>query len=563
MGLRHRARPRAVKTFAELFETLDGENSTNAKSAALRAHFASASPEDAAWALYFLAGERLPSPVSGRTLRAWAGEAAGIPAWLVEESYAQIGDQAETVTLLLPDPVDPPVVTLSEIVTRHLRPLSGGTPAEQSRLIRRAWAELGRTDRFVFNKLLAGSFRVGVQKTLVTKALAEVAGLEPAVMAARLTGRIEPTPEFFQKLLRPENESDEEPRPLPFFLASPLAGDPSELGPKTEWTAEWKYDGIRAQLLKSQGEVWLWSRGGEPVTTAFPELAQAGNRLPEGTVLDGEILVWTPGNDQPSPFGDLQQRLNRKTAPAALRSRFPAVFVAYDLLRLHRADLRGKPQSERRAELEKLAAPWPSSGTLRASPLLEGNWEELAALRRQSRERGVEGLMLKHRDATYASGRVKGGWFKWKVDPLSLDFVMTFAQAGHGRRAGLHTDYTFALWQAGELVTVTKAYSGLSDAEIQQVERFVRKNTLDTFGPVRRLTPTLVCEIGFEGVTQSPRHKSGFALRFPRILRLREDKPAAEADTVDHLRALARQSGFEAGATGSPAFRQQWLFPDP
>lgn len=552
-----------MKTFSELFEALDTDNSTNGKIASLRAHFASATPEDAAWALYFLCGERLPSAVSTRTLRLWAGEAAGVAPWLFEECYAQVGDLAETIALLLPDPAEAKAkrFPLSQLVEERVRPLAEMTPAEQAALVRQTWAELGATDRFLYNKLLAGSFRVGVQKTLVTKALAETAGVPVSLLAGRLLGRPSPTPEFFQSLFRAEEQADLAARPVPFFLASPLEGQPEDLGPRADWLAEWKFDGIRAQMIRFGNETSLWSRTGEAVSPAFPELVEAGRRLPDGTVLDGEILVWRKATDRPAGFGELQQRLNRKTVSAGLRSRFPAVFVAYDLPRLGGVDLRGEAQENRRSRLETLAQSWPSDGVLRLSPLLSGDWPELARLRLESRARGVEGLMLKHKEATYAAGRVKGGWFKWKSDPLSLDFVMTFAQAGHGRRSGLHTDYTFALWDGPELVTVTKAYSGLTDAEIVRVDGFVKRHTLEKFGPVRRIEPILVCEVGFEGVTRSPRHRSGFALRFPRVLRLREDKPAAEADTLENLQKLAGLGPVNEAC--KPSTQQEFSFGEP
>ncbi len=309
-----------------------------------------------------------------------------------------------------------------------------------------------------------------------------------------------------------------------------------------DWLVEWKYDGMRAQLLRRDGVNWLWSRGEELITERFPELAQLA--LPEGTVLDGEILIWQAG-DVPAPFSDLQQRMGRKTLPAKLLAELPAVLVAYDVLELDGVDVRQLPQLERRALLETLVAQV-GAPTLRLSPrIAAASWDALAAIRSESRARGVEGLMLKAVSAAYGVGRTKnvGTWWKWKIAPYAIDAVLIYAQAGHGRRASLYTDYTFAVWDGehGEerkLVPFAKAYSGLTDAEIGQVDAAIRKTTIEKFGPVRSVQPTMVFEIGFEGIAASSRHKAGIAVRFPRILRRRVDKAIADADTLATLKAM-------------------------
>ena len=331
---------------------------------------------------------------------------------------------------------------------------------------------------------------------------------------------------------------------------------------------EWKYDGIRAQLVKRAGQVWLWSRGEELMTDRFPEVVALAATLPDGTVLDGEIVVWK--ENRPASFNLLQQRIGRKTLTKKVLADAPVNFIAYDLLECQGIDVRERPQHERRALLEAAIEPGTPGATVLVSPLEHrATWAELATLREESRARGVEGFMLKHRNAHYGTGRRKqedlagGTWWKWKIAPLSVDAVLIYAQAGHGRRASVYTDYTFAVWnrtprdaeeaqavitaiehrappQPGglQLVAFAKAYSGLTDKEFAEVDRAIRQTTLEKFGPVRSVKPSLMFELGFEGINRSPRHKSGIAVRFPRMLRIRQDKPLHEADTLQTLEAL-------------------------
>ena len=517
-----------MRDFAALYAALDGTTRTGEKVRALVAYFEQAAPADAAWAVYFLSGRKLRQAVPTRRLAAWATEEAGIAPWLFEECYHAVGDLAEAIALLLPAPAQRDDRPLSSWVAETLLPLREAPEDEQKRGLLAAWAALEAGERFVWNKLITGGFRVGVSQQLLTRAIAEAAALDPALVAHRLMGDWQPTPGFYASLMGQAAQGEDRSRPYPFFLASPLEGEPSGLGDLADWQAEWKWDGIRAQLVK-RGEAFLWSRGEELVTERFPEIAEAARGLPDGTVIDGEILPWRDGV---LPFALLQKRIGRKSVGKKLLAEVPVVLLAYDLLEHGGADLRSSPLSERRRLLE-------STGC-RLSPLIEASsWQELAGLRASARERLVEGMMLKRKSSPYRTGRVRGDWWKWKVSPLAVDAVLTSARRGSGKRASLYTDYTFSVWQGGELVPFAKAYSGLTDEEIAQVDAFVRKNTREKFGPVRAVAPELVFELGFEGIQRSTRHKSGIAVRFPRILRWRTDKKAADADTLDAVKALA------------------------
>ncbi|MEO1171208.1 MAG: ATP-dependent DNA ligase [Myxococcota bacterium] len=526
-----------MKRFANLFDALDQTTSTNAKVDLLVDYFGVAAPADAAWAVFFLTGQRMKRLINSRALREWVVDASGLPDWLVEESYASVGDIAETVALLLENDAEASEdVPLSHWVTKRIEPLRAMDDDARRALVVKWWRELPTREIFLLNKLITGGFRVGVSKTLVVRALGRVADLEPATVQHRLMGGWMPSAANYSALLAADTGDVDHSRPFPFFLASPLEREPSELGPADEWSAEWKWDGIRAQLIVRQGEVFLWSRGEELVTDRYPEITDGAQVLPNGTVLDGEILAYRDG---PLPFAELQRRIGRKSVSAKMRAEVPVVFMAYDVLESAGQDLREAPLRERRHALESLVEAHRGWTALTLSPQVAGqSWDERALLRSESRQRSVEGLMLKRWSSPYRVGRKRGDWWKWKIEPFTVDAVMIYAQAGHGRRANLYTDYTFAVWRGEELVPVAKAYSGLDNQEIQRLDRWIRKNTQEKFGPVRSVTPTHVFEIAFEGIQESKRHKSGVALRFPRIARWREDKTIEDADTLERLREL-------------------------
>ena len=548
-----------MKAFAALYAALDASTSSLAKQAAIQRYLQAAPARDAAWAVYFLAGGKPRQLVPTQLLRAVAREVAGLPQWLFDECHDAVGDLAETISLLLPPPSTPLALGLADWVETRLLPLRElrrNTPQAMADTLRAQWDALAPDERFVYFKLITGAFRVGVSKLLVTKALAATSGVDAKRIAQRLVGTTRigarPAAADYEALIASETVADGSPQtsgqPYPFFLAHPLAKPPgmfdSFLGPIADWLVEWKWDGIRAQLVKRAGQAWLWSRGEELITEHFPELEQLGLTLPNGSVIDGEVIIWR--DERVQSFAELQRRIGRKTPGPRLLRELPALLMAYDLLEEDGADLRHLPGAQRRERLDALVARW-DHPSLRASPLLHGvDWGALARLRDTSREHGVEGMMLKQRNARYGVGRTKdvGVWWKWKIDPLSVDAVLTYAQRGHGRRAGLYSDYTFAVWDAPpevaerRLVTFAKAYSGLTDAEMARVDAIIRNTTIESFGPVKAVRPTLVFELGFEGIARSPRHKSGIAVRFPRMLRWRTDKPVEQADTLQSLQTL-------------------------
>jgi DNA ligase-1 len=532
-----------MRAFAELYAELDETTRTGEKVDALARYFASAAPEDAAWAVHFLIGRRPKRLVPARRLAEWAMEMAGVPEWLFAECHEAVGDLAETITLLLPPPSDArDDLPLHRWVEDRLLPLRHEDEAGQRAAMRAAWAELSGPEAYVWNKLITGGFRVGVSQNLVVRALARAGGVDEPVVAHRLMGAWDPTADFYARLFGADTRDADASRPYPFYLAYALEGEPEGLGDAGEWQAEWKWDGIRAQMIRRRGNVYLWSRGEELITERFPELARAAGLLPDGTVLDGEILPWMDG--RPLPFAQLQRRIGRKVLGPKILAEVPVVLLAYDLLEIEGADVREEPLHWRRARLEELIVSLPTGATdrLPLSPIVPAqDWDAVTDAYRGARDRAAEGLMLKRLDSSYRTGRRRGDWWKWKVEPFTLDAVMVYAQRGHGRRASLYTDYTFAVWKEGELVPFAKAYSGLTDAEIRRVDAWVRRNSLQKFGPVRTVKPELVFELAFEGIQRSPRHKSGVAVRFPRILRWREDKKPEDADSLETILGLLEE----------------------
>jgi len=526
-----------MKDFAALFESLDRTTSTNAKLAALTEYFQRARPEDAAWAVYFLTGRRLKRLVNTRELREWTAEASGLALWLIEESYEHVGDLAETMHLLLPPAsTKPEARSLAELIESTIKPLGGLDDADRKNQVQDLWTRFDGSERFLINKLLTGGFRVGVSKRLVTRALATVAGVDSSLVAHRLMGKWTPDGEFFERLIADETDLDfEQSTPYPFFLASPLEAEPDSLGEPDDWQAEWKWDGIRAQLIRRGGQTWIWSRGEERMDGRFPELEAAAEALPDGTVLDGEIMAWRDGC--PLPFSLLQTRIGRKKPGKVTLDKAPVALLAYDCLEFEGRDLRQQPLHGRLEAMTRALAE--ADKPIERSPRIEfKDWSALPEQRDRSRELRVEGLMLKRLSSPYRVGRKRGDWWKWKVEPYTFDGVLLYAQPGHGRRSNLFTDYTFAVHHDGDLVPVAKAYSGLTQKEIDRLDRWIRSNTRERFGPVRSVEPTHVFELAFEGIAPSPRHKSGIAMRFPRIHRWREDLSVADADSLADLKRL-------------------------
>lgn len=526
-----------MKRFADLFTALDQTTATNEKIKALADFFTHSGEEASLWAIALFVGKKPKRTIKTGQLKLWASELAQLPEWLFEESYEVVGDLAETIALILPPPLEVKDYSL-DYVLKTLIELGKKDDEEKKKTITDFWKSLNNNERFIFNKLITGSFRIGVSQQLVIKALSKYAGIEEKKVAHRLMGEWKPENFSLKKLLFDENLFDDLSKPYPFYLAYQLDSSLEELGDLQDWQIERKYDGIRGQVIVRNNSLFVWSRGEELLTDKFPEFEILKELLPDGTVVDGEILPFAEG--RPLPFHIMQTRIGRKNLTKKALAEAPLVLMAYDLLEYKGEDIRHWPIKERRALLEQLVPP--DSPVLKLSPLIKANsWAEVAEERLCSTENHCEGLMLKKLDSIYESGRRRGKWWKWKIDARTVDGVLIYAQAGHGRRADLYTDYTFAVWDGDQLVPFTKAYSGLTDKELIEVDAYIKKNTLEKFGPVRSVVPALVFEIAFEGINPSPRHKSGVALRFPRISRWRKDKDISEANTKEDLLNLLQQ----------------------
>jgi DNA ligase 1 len=531
-----------MKHFAQLIKALDSSNKTSVKVDALTEYFRTAGDSDKVWTIALLSHRRPPRPVNTTLLRLWANELAEIPLWLFEESYHIVGDLAETIALVIPTTKEHSEKTLTEFLLEIIA-LKKKTDEEKRAYLHQNWLALNYYERFVFTKLITGSFRIGVSQKLMTRALSKAEGIDEDLLAFRLMGDWNPEKISFDELILSESNEDSLSRPYPFYLAYQIEGDVSDLGEPQDWSGEHKWDGIRSQTIIRNGQMYVWSRGEELVTDKYPEFSIFLDFIPDGTVIDGEILPFL--DRKIGTFNDLQTRIGRKTVSASLLKNTPVIIKAYDLLEWNGKDIREKSFEERRHLLEALLESIKDKNLpIQLSERFSfQTWQETTAERERSREIGSEGLMLKRKSSPYQVGRKKGDWWKWKVEPLSIDAVLTYAMRGHGRRSNLFTDYTFALWQDGEnggreLVTFAKAYSGLTDAEFRMVDDYIKKNTVEKFGPVRSVVPKLVFEIGFEGIAFSKRHKSGIATRFPRILRWRTDKNIDEANSIEDLKSL-------------------------
>lgn len=529
-----------MKTFSDLFAKIDSTTKTTEKVAALVDYFQESDDVNKLWAIALFSGKHPPRIANSTELKSWAAEMAGVPLWLFEESYHVVGDLAETISKIIPSNEDDYAPRSLYDYIQGLQVHKGADATKRKQFITQCWAELSPEERFVFNKLTSGTFRVGVSDKLMRKAVSLFTGLHENEVAHKLMGNWNPDKISFTQLLFNRDVAIERSTPYPFHLAYGLDIPVQELGDVGEWQIEYKWDGIRCQFISRGGEVFVWSRGEELITDRFPELRYIASFLPENIVIDRELVGYRDGGIL--PFQQLQTRITRKQVTGRLLKEIPVVIYAYDLLEINGEDIRNKPLKERRKLLEMLVHGAACPGIILSTAVDVGDWQQVTETRALSRDMKSEGLMLKHKESIYEVGRKKGGWWKWKVDPMTIDAVMIYAMSGHGRRANLYTDYTFAVWnEQKELVPVAKAYSGLTDEEILWVDAWIRKNTLEKFGPVRKVTSELVFEIAFEGINKSGRHKSGFALRFPRILRIRKDKLAVDADTTDTLTGMMNQ----------------------
>ena len=529
-----------MKRFTELIQQLETSNKTNDKIAALVDYFSTADERDKPYVIAMFTGKKPKRPVSTTLIKEWAIEKSAVPEWLFSESYHSVGDLSETIALILPPPEKETDFKLHEWI-KALQDLTGKTDVEKKTFILESWNSLDTAQRFIFNKLISGNFRIGVSHKMLVNALAKQSDTDSNRIMHSIMGKWKPDEVTYQELVQGFHVNTDNSWPYPFCLAYALENTPDQLGHPADWQAEWKWDGIRGQIVKRNGELFIWSRGEELVTEQFPELHFLKAELEDGTVLDGEILSVKDGTVQ--TFSILQQRLNRKTINKSQLNDAPIGFYTYDLLEYRGKDLRTHRLEERRKLLESTLSNLKTSGIVMLSPVVNyANWEQLAEIRRKARENNSEGLMLKKLDSPYHTGRKRGDWWKWKINPYTVDTVMIYAQKGNGRRANFFTDYTFAVRDGENLITIAKAYSGLTDKEIKEVDTFVKKNAIEKFGPVRTVKPELVFEIAFEGIAESKRHKAGLALRFPRIARWRKDKIAAEINTLDDLRQLLQST---------------------
>lgn len=525
-----------MKRFSQLIQELELSNKTNDKIAALVSYFTEADDRDKPYVIAMFTGKKPKRPITTALIKQWAIELSGIPDWLFAESYSSVGDLSETIALVLPpaeNAVDKP---LHQWIA-ELAQLQGKTDEEKKAYILEAWNSLNTQERFIFNKLISGNFRIGVSNKMLVNAIAKHSEEDSSKIMHSIMGKWQSNEITYKELIAGAHVNTDNSWPYPFCLAYALETEPQNLGDTNAWQAEWKWDGIRGQIVKRNGELFIWSRGEELVTEQFPELHFLKDELPDGTVLDGEILSIKDGKVQ--SFSTLQQRLNRKTINKSQLSDAPIGFYTYDILEFEGNDIRQEPLSARRKILVDVIDQLSTKNVTLLSPVIDFNtWEELATIRETARELNSEGLMLKKLDSVFHTGRKRGDWWKWKINPYTVDTVMIYAQKGSGRRANFYTDYTFAVRDGEQLITIAKAYSGLTDKEIKEVNSFVNKNAIEKFGPVRTVKPELVFEIAFEGIAESKRHKAGLALRFPRIARWRKDKKADEINTLDDLRQL-------------------------
>lgn len=548
-----------MKQFAKLVSVLGTSTKTNDKLQALQDYFAVAAEKDKVWVIAIFSGRRPKRIINSTILKAWCMELTGISPWLFDECYHTAGDLAETISLLLPEPENENNFvaehTLSFYLETFIR-IEKQDELVKKQFITSSWQQMDRNEKFVFNKLITGGFRIGVSQTMMVKALAKSVNVAASVIAHRISGNWNPAITTFENLLSETVAATDFSKPYPFYLAYAVDEDVTKLEDEKLWQAEWKWDGIRGQIIKRNNNFFVWSRGEELLTEKFPEYNNFKDQLQEGTVIDGEIisLSTTAKEDpfKPLPFAALQTRIGRKTITKKQLTAAPVGFIAYDLLEFNGEDIRYKSMAERRDLLEQVIANT-NDPSLHISPVIAfTNWQQLGYIRAKSREMGSEGIMLKRKISPYQAGRKRGDWWKWKIDPLTIDAVMIYAQKGHGRRSNLYTDYTFAVKDGDKLVPFTKAYTGLTDKEFAQVDSFVKKNSIEKFGPVRTVKPELIFEIAFEGIAASNRHKSGVALRFPRMNRWRTDKKTEEINTLDDLKNMLtiynQQSGVvEAG----------------
>ena len=561
------------RSFGNLINNLEQCNSTKKKINLISVFIKDIDPRDGSWILLLLMSTRQKRVITGRRLKDILQASFRMPSWLIDDCFAQVGDSAETISLLWPQlksELTDANIECSEVYNKlfnepkESKPLhwwmetllpaiKDATETTQNRLILKLWSDIADQDHYLTNKLITGGFRNGVSKGLVVKSIAQAYELDESTVLERLMKPIEINNIWFQELTHPVsiNRTDRGAIPYPFYLASPVEIEKIKETPPADWRLEYKWDGIRGQLIKRDTGAYLWSRGEELVNHVFPEIIEMAENLPDGTVLDGEILCWQKDVRKPMAFASLQRRLGRKTVNKKLLKECPTVFLAYDILEHKSIDIRAYNLRDRLKLLESVQLNYNHPCLVIDNEKEFAEWEELIQLRDRARLEGAEGLMIKKISSHYLSGRKRGYWWKYKHDPMTLDAVLIYAQAGTGKRANLFTDYTFALWDDSnkyskdrKLVTFAKAYSGLNNSELMELDKWIRTHTIERYGPTRVVEQKQIFEIAFEGVMESKRHKCGLAVRFPRIHRWRIDKPVMEADCIEQAQALLKQNTY-------------------
>ncbi|MGB0914279.1 MAG: cisplatin damage response ATP-dependent DNA ligase, partial [Phaeobacter italicus] len=478
---------------------------------------------------------------TAKMLCEWAAEQADLPLWLLQESQAVVGDMAETIALVLPRPTCQSDISLSDLISL-IADLATLREDQKRDRVQSVWDKLGVDERCLFNKLITGGFRVSVTQKQMARALARVSGLNETALIHRLAKGWKPDQISFAEFIAADSEGDDASHPYPIFPTRPLEGLPPKLGLARNWVSEWKWDGIRGQLIVRNRRHYIWSRSQELVTERFPELGRSADFLPDGTVIDGEIIAWQAG--LPLPLNAVEKRIGRKTVPKALLRDAPCILMAFDLLEQDGIDLRPLPLKDRQARLQRLMRDVPCEAGLRLSEQIEfDDWNELTSIRAIARDRRTRGVMLKHRESPYPATPEQGNWRAWEVDPLTMDAVMIYAQSGQGRALTPVTELTLAVWSGNELVPIAKVRPELSTAELGELTAWIQKNTTQRFGPVRQVTPQQVFGLAFDTVCESPRHKSGISLRNPRLTRWHRDSPVQQATTLDDLRVLLSRYG--------------------
>ena len=535
----------SLNKFSKLFEDLDSNNSSNKKVNSLTKYFKLNNNLNNILTIYLLIGKKNKRFISGKSLREYYANIYKIPKWLIDECYSKVGDSAEVISLLLQDKLleknIKDDISLNELINEILPKLKKLDENKKKLYIKSLWEKISKDNQLIFNKILSGTFRIGVSKGLVVKAISNMTGVDESIILHRLMGELEPIEETYMFLINQKLEQKElDYKPYPFQLANTFDERIKETISVDKYQFESKWDGIRSQIIKRSNNISIWTRGEELVNKTFPELIKIISHFKNDFVLDGEILIWDENKNRPKNFSLLQKRLGRKSPSLKIQKDLPVVFMAYDILEINGKDIRSKILSERRNILEKSFSNLISEdksiiGKIKITKLHQiSNWIDLEEVKNSARKSNTEGLVIKDKQSEYVPGRKKGNWWKYKIDPMQLDGVLIYARPGSGKRADLYTDYSFGIWEDNKLVKFANAYSGLNNEEIRELDKWIRRNTLEKFGPVRSVKPELVFEISFDNIQISKRHKSGIALRFPRITKWRRDKNIMEADNLEN-----------------------------